>query len=169
MLRCSRPPFAKGVHSAGCLTFDATVTYPFHPLVGQSVLVVGAIEHGGARHLIIRKPSDGSRFLPEWMTSPTAGATAIVSCPRLSVNRLVELRTLLDRLMASSSGNNVPGGQSNETIAATPNGSVQDTTVERTVAASANGGAAAAEETSDGGRVSRESGTRRDGRSGERR
>lgn len=118
------------------------------------MLVVGDIEHGGARHLIIRKPSDGSRFLlPAWMTFPAAGAIAIVSCPRLSVNRLIELRTLLDRLMASSPGKQVPGGQSNETIAAAPSRSIQDATAERTVADSANRGAevvSAAESVNDG-------------------
>jgi hypothetical protein len=58
------------------------VSYPFHPLVGHSVLVVGDKEHGGVRHLIVRKP-DGARFLlPEWMTLPEAGAIRILSCPR---------------------------------------------------------------------------------------
>ena len=85
-----------------------TVTYPFHPLAGQSVHVVGETEHGGSRHLIIRKPSDGAKcLLPEWMTSPAAGVIRIVSCPRLSVNRLVELRGLIDRLMASSLGTTI--------------------------------------------------------------
>jgi hypothetical protein len=32
------------------------VSYPFHPLVGRSVLVVGDKEHGGVRRLIVRKP-----------------------------------------------------------------------------------------------------------------
>src|SRR5438105_4425046 len=89
----------KGVHNAGCLTF-ATVTYPFHPLVGHSMLVVGYTEHGAARHLIIRNPNDGTKsLLPEWMTFAGTGAIRIVSCPRFYVNRLVELRALIDRLM----------------------------------------------------------------------
>ena len=29
-----------GAHNAGCRAFEVLVTYPFHPLVGQSVLVV---------------------------------------------------------------------------------------------------------------------------------
>jgi hypothetical protein len=45
-------PLRKRVHNAGCLPFEAVVTYPFHPLARQTVLVVGGIEHGGARHLI---------------------------------------------------------------------------------------------------------------------
>jgi hypothetical protein len=80
------------------------VSYPFHPLVGQSVLVVGSKVHAGTRHLIIGRPDGANLLLPEWMTSPDAGAIRILSCPRLCVNRLVELRALLDRLMASSPG-----------------------------------------------------------------
>ena len=48
------------------------ITYPFHPLVGQSVLVIGEKEHGGTRYLIICN-GDGARLLlPEWMTSARA-------------------------------------------------------------------------------------------------
>ena len=87
----SLPP--KGVHNAGCLTYEVMITYPFHPLVRQSVLVVGDKEHGGTRYLIICKPGEGARLLlPEWMTFPEAGAIQTLSRPRLSVTRLVELR-----------------------------------------------------------------------------
>jgi len=73
------------------------------------MLVVGYTEHGGARHLIIRNPNDGTKsLLPEWMTFVETAAIRIVSCPRFYVNRLVELRALIDRLMAPSSGNHVP-------------------------------------------------------------
>jgi hypothetical protein len=125
----------KEVHNARRLTSEVTVVrYPFHPLVGQSVGVIGSREHGGVRHLVIRRPDDGSKcLLPEWMTFSQAGAVRIVPCPRLSIHRLVELRDLIDRLMLSSSGTFVPGGQNNETDSADPIGSVQDTVVERTV------------------------------------
>jgi hypothetical protein len=36
---------SKGVHNAGRLTFEGTISYPFHPLVGQSVLVIGETAH----------------------------------------------------------------------------------------------------------------------------
>src|ERR1700751_4884796 len=52
-------PFARRAHSARCLKFDqtiATVTYPFHPLVGQSVSIVGCHDHGGTSPLVIRQP-----------------------------------------------------------------------------------------------------------------
>ena len=103
------------------------VSYPFHPLVGKSVLVVGDKEHAGTRHLIILRPDGAKVLLPEWMTSPNAGAIRIVSYPRLCVNRLIELRALLDRLMASSLHKHFPGGeQRNETIADIATGSLQD-------------------------------------------
>jgi hypothetical protein len=67
------------------------------------------------------------------MTFPQAGAVRIVTCPRLSINRLFELRALIDRLMLLSSGQCVPGGRSDETNATDTTDSVQDTVVERTV------------------------------------
>jgi hypothetical protein len=37
------------------------------------------------RHLVIRRPDDGSNYLlPEWMTFAQAGTVRIVPCPRLS-------------------------------------------------------------------------------------
>jgi hypothetical protein len=103
------------------------VNYPFHPLVGKSVLVVGDKEHAGTRHLIIHGPDGAKILLPEWMAHPDAGAIRIVSYPRLCVNRLIELRAFVDRLMASSPHKNLGGGeQRNETIADVTAGSLQD-------------------------------------------
>jgi hypothetical protein len=110
------------------------VTYPFHPLVGQSVSVIGSREHGGMRHLVIRKPDDGSKYLlPEWMTFSQAGAMRIVPCPRLSIHRLIELRDLIDRLMLSSPGTFVHGERNNETNTTEPTRPIQDTVAERPV------------------------------------
>ena len=122
---CCIPP--KGAHNVGSLAFEVAVSYPFHPFVGKSVLVVGDKEHAGTRHLIIRGPDGAKILLPEWMAAPDAGAIRIVSHPRLCVNRLVELRALVDRLMASSLHKNFAGGeQRNETIADVTTGSLQD-------------------------------------------
>ena len=164
---CSLPP--KRAHNAGCLTFAVMITYHFHPLVGQSVLVVGDKEHGGTRHLIICTHGEGARLLlPEWMTFPEAGTIRTLSCPRLSIKRLVELRALIDRLMASSPGNHVPGGgQSNETMEATPTRSVHDTaTTMRPSATSTNDSRETAQGAPGGGDVRRRSRKRRDGQSG---
>jgi hypothetical protein len=96
------------------------VRYPYHPLTGQSVLVVGETEHGGALHLIIRKRDGAKLLLPAWMTFPESSSVNILSCPRLSVNRLLDLRALLDRLMASSSPHHMPGGGRNNESMETP-------------------------------------------------
>ena len=111
------PPVPKRAHNAGCLAFATVVTYPFHPLVGQTVLVVGDTTHADARYLIIRK-SDGTAFqIPAWMTAPEAISIRIIAYPRLPVNRLIELRALVDRLVASSIGEQVPdGGRRNDTM-----------------------------------------------------
>jgi hypothetical protein len=53
------------------------------------------------------------------MTFPEAGSVTILSCPRLSVSRLIELRALVDRLMASDPPKQIPGGvQSDEAMEA---------------------------------------------------
>src|SRR5215471_3043610 len=105
----------KAVHNTGCLPIEAVVRYPFHPFAGQLVPIVGHIEHAGTRHLIIRTADKSGFLLPSWMTTPEAGAIQIVAGPRLPLNRIIELRALVDRLMASSSGELVPtGGQRHE-------------------------------------------------------
>ena len=68
-------------HSAGFLTFEAEVRYPFHPLVGQTVLVVGDQVHDGVRYFLIRQSHGGSYQVPEWMFDQEAGASAIVAGP----------------------------------------------------------------------------------------
>ena len=88
---------------------------------------------------MIRKPNGAKLLVPEWMTLPEAGAIRIVSSPRLSVNRLMELRDFIDRLMLTSSVEaRVSGGQSSDTFGAAQIGSVQDTTIDRTVTTTTN-------------------------------
>jgi hypothetical protein len=95
-------------------------------------------------------------LLPEWMTVPEAGAIQTLSCPRLSVTRLVELRALLDRLMALSPGNHLPGGgQSNEAMEATPTRPVHDTTTLRPTAPSTSDRSETAQGASRGGDLRR--------------
>ncbi len=76
------------------------VTYPFHPLVGRTVLVVGDHEHDGVHHFLIRQPSGGSYQVPGWMFDPASKSLVLVSVPRLPVGQLVLLRALLDRFVA---------------------------------------------------------------------
>ena len=144
-------PIRKGVHNTGCLPIEAAVTYPFHPFAGQTVLIIGHVEHAGIRHLITR-PADGSAvLLPAWMTAPEAGLIQIVTCPRLPVNRIIELRALVDRLMASSGGELVTtGGQTHEKIASAA-GSVQaKAALRRPAVTSSHEGNGAAQGTVDG-------------------
>jgi hypothetical protein len=111
------------------------------------VLVVGSTEHRGFRHLIILKPDDGAKtLLPEWMTTPESAAFQTVLCPRLSINKLFELRALLDRLGASSE-NQPSGGLNDETLEATRTQSVPNTGVEHFVATSTKASARAVQNT----------------------
>jgi hypothetical protein len=86
------------------------VSYPFHPLAGQTVLVIGDHEHDGIRHFLIRQPRGGSYQIPDWMFDPAANGLAIVSVPRLPISQLVLLRTLIDRLVTSPSKEGSTGG-----------------------------------------------------------
>lgn len=115
----SRHPRRKQRHNAGNLACDVVVAYPFHPLVGQTVLVVGEQEHNGVRHLLIRQPHDGTLHVPDWMVTPQAGSIAIVATPRIPLKALLEIRAMLDHLVASSVGDSTPeGGDANEDPAA---------------------------------------------------
>ena len=149
---CARIP--KRVHNAGCLPFEARVTYPFHPLANQTVLVVGDIQHAGARHLIIRRPNGATFLLPEWMAGSDAGLIRIIACPRLPVNRLIELRALVDRLMASFSGETIPdGGQAHEVEDTTAEFIRTNSTSQQTIVAAAREGVGAAQIAVEGSAV----------------
>jgi hypothetical protein len=154
-------------HSAGSLTLDndaiVTVTYPFHPLAGQSVPVVRHFhEHSGAHHLMIQGPNGPKLLVPEWMTLPEAAAIRIESFPRFSVNRLMELRDLIDRLMLTSSGEKrVPGGPSNEALGTSKFGLVHDPAIGRTATTEARDGTRVVEDASDRGNVRRKINKRR--------
>ncbi|WP_352773450.1 DUF5372 family protein [Mesorhizobium sp. M0684] len=111
--------------NAGNPGFDVVVTYPFHPLVGQTVAVVSEHDHDGIRHLLVRQPHGGTFHLPDWMAAPQAGSVAIVAAPRLSLTHLLELRALLDHLVGSLQETRSPeGGHADEECAAHPTGFV---------------------------------------------
>ena len=66
-------------------------------------MILGQHEHYGAPHVLVRGTDGTKHLLPAWMTTPEAGATEVVAVPRLPVNRLLELRSVLDRIMIASS------------------------------------------------------------------
>ncbi|WP_431523417.1 DUF5372 family protein [Mesorhizobium captivum] len=102
------------------------VTHSFHPLVGQTVAVVGEHDHDGIRHLLIRQPHGGTFHLPDWMAAPQAGSVAIIAAPRLPLTHLLELRALVDHLVASLPRDPIfGGGHADEESAAHPTGFVR--------------------------------------------
>jgi hypothetical protein len=106
----NRRPHRKQRHNAGSLSFDAVVTYPFHPLYGQTIEVTGSIEHDFCRHLLIRQDHGGAFYLPAWMITPEAGLIKPIDTPRLPVERLHDLRALLDLLLLSHADESVSTG-----------------------------------------------------------
>jgi len=111
-------------HSAGFLTFEAVITYPFHPLVGRTVLVTGDHEHDGVRYFLIRQSQGGSFQVPDWMFDPPACSMDIVTVPRLPVSQLLQLRSLVDHLVACCPEEESPGGFGNEKAMSCANGSI---------------------------------------------
>jgi hypothetical protein len=88
-------------HTAGCPAREERISYPFHPRRGELVAVLGTKRHAGVEHLVIRQPDRTLTLLPAWMTQPQADAARLVEHPRLCLDRLRELRSLMDALLAS--------------------------------------------------------------------
>jgi hypothetical protein len=57
---------------------------------------------GGEEHFVIRQPDGTLTLLPAWMATPVAASFRLISDPRLPVNRLLEVRILVEALLASS-------------------------------------------------------------------
>ena len=88
-------------HNAGCLAGEVVIHYPFHPRFGQSVEVVHRRRFAGAEHLVVVQRDGTLALIPAWMSEETARSAALTACPRLSVDRLMDLRRQLDSLHAS--------------------------------------------------------------------
>ena len=61
------------------------------------VAVVGSKRHAGVDHLVIRQSDRTLALLPVWMTEPAAASHQLVSSPRLVVERLADVRALIER------------------------------------------------------------------------
>src|SRR6202521_4985559 len=83
--------------------FEVVVQYPHHPRAGERVIVLRRVIHGARVHFVIEQP-DGCRvFLPAWMTERYAETLQILKVPRLWLESLRELRSLIDAQSISSS------------------------------------------------------------------
>src|SRR4051794_20595344 len=109
----------------GFLTFEAVISYPFHPLVGQTVLVVGDREHDGCRYFLIRQSHGGSYQVPAWMFDTGARSCTVVAVPPLPVSPLLTLRDLVDHLVTCPPDHECPGGIAHDKAIPNANGSVR--------------------------------------------
>ena len=103
-------PQSRQRHNAGCPTFEVRIHYPFHPRCGQMVPVTFRRQFAGEEHLVVVQPDGTLALVPSWMAEAAAGSATLTTCPRLSIGRLVELRTRLDTLLASCVGETAPRG-----------------------------------------------------------
>ena len=76
--------------------------------------MIGAHEHDGIHHLLIRQSHGGSYQIPDWMFDPAASNLGLVSVPRIPLSQLVSLRSLVDHLVACPSKEGTNGGTGNE-------------------------------------------------------
>jgi hypothetical protein len=104
------------------------VSYPFHPLAGQSIFVVGDQEHDGIHYALIRKHPGGCSQVPAWMLDPAVASLKIVSVPRFPVSQLILLRSLVDRLLGYSLQTGICEGIGDENITSQTTRSIHKTT-----------------------------------------
>jgi hypothetical protein len=64
---------------------------------------VRCLQHGGSAHFVIDQP-DGTRgLLPVWMTEPSAAQLMMTEVPRLALDALRALRSVVDGALLSLS------------------------------------------------------------------
>ncbi|WP_141340236.1 hypothetical protein [Bradyrhizobium sp. USDA 3458] len=66
-------------------------------------MVVACKRLGDETHFVIRQPDATLTLLPAWMAAPVAASFQLIADPRLPVDRLLEVRVLVDAVLASSS------------------------------------------------------------------
>jgi hypothetical protein len=140
-------------------------TDPFHPQSGELVIVVGVKRHAGVEHLVIRQPDRTLALLPTWMTKPQAKEARLVEYPRHCLQRLSDLRALVDALLTSWRGESSPRhGADHEMRAIPPERSVRaagnDTDIAPFAASKTD---VTTPDVADGGRRDRTRGIRRPG------
>ena len=95
-------------HGAGCLTCEERVYYPFHPLVGKTVVSTGSKVVFNSVELVTIRLEDGTLCLtPAWMLRPEVEALTAVPVPRLCVSRL---RAFVSLALGSDYGDSPPSG-----------------------------------------------------------
>ena len=107
--RC--PPRSDAAHNARNLGREIEVAYPFHPLFRRPAIVVADQLHNGSQHLTLRVGDEPSFLVPAWMADPEVASVEIVEVPRLSIARLLDLRVLLDSVLACGPGKEILGGE----------------------------------------------------------
>ena len=92
-------------HGAGCLTCEERVYYPFHPLVGRTVVSTGRnVVFNSVELMTIRLEDSTLCLTPAWMLRPEAAVFTAVPVPRLCVVRLRALRAFVNAVLGSKLG-----------------------------------------------------------------
>jgi len=98
------PPWKQSHNAHGSQEF-VTIKYPYHPLCGQEVKILGQRTQNDESCLIVELPTTGRQHIPTWMTEDVASLAPIVSSPTLDASTLLHLSVFLKPIVLSLSGN----------------------------------------------------------------
>lgn len=73
-------------------------------------MVVRRLHHGGNVHFVIEQPDGTRALLPAWMTEPWAAQLTIIERPRLTLEALHALHSVIDGALLSLSSSSMMRG-----------------------------------------------------------
>ena len=86
--------------------YPAKICYRYHPCHGVDVELIRYLRRGGDAPIVIVRLPDGLQLaIPEWMLSPEICERLRTEAgPRISLDALIELRTLIDAQLSMVAG-----------------------------------------------------------------
>ena len=103
--RCSQSPSSRSAHTTQAHNTPlgwAEIRHPFHPLRGQSLLVLKKLRIAGVDTFFLRGPT-GNLYVPrEWTDRADPDPyLSLEVAPHFAVDQLLELTDLVDKLSVS--------------------------------------------------------------------
>ena len=96
-------PPRKQSHNAHSSQKTVTVKYPYHPLCGQTLEVMGRRTQNSEPHFLVTVSDASRQLLPAWMTEDAAAYCLTVASPVLPIDSLLHLHAFLKPLILSFS------------------------------------------------------------------
>jgi hypothetical protein len=83
-------------------------------------VVARRLQHGGSVHFVIEQPDGTRALLPAWMTEPWAAQFTIIEMPRLTLEALHALRSVINGALLSSSSSSKMRGECDDGATSRP-------------------------------------------------